>query len=243
MVWHPASGLGVITLSNGTYAGAYQQADDALRLLVHGRGSTSPRPLLAATGDWITTVTDRLALFDPDRPWIDDALMAGNVVLDTPDHERRQRIVEAGERVGAPLPRPPGAPYSRAMAHAAWIVPAERGRYELEILLTPEACPRLQTITVNGVPHAPPDAIDRVRAALDGPSAALLRALGETALVTEPVSTNDAATEFLVGAAATWWKATLTDDGVTFEPHPAAAYPRLTWLARQLRALAPLWPD
>jgi len=238
MAWHPASGLGVVTLSNGTYAGAYQQADDALRLLVRRRGVATPRPRLAVTADWITTVTARLAAFRPDRPWIDAALMADNVALDTSDDERRQRIADAREQVGAPLAGPPSEPYSRAMAHAAWIVPAERGRYEVEILLTPEAVPRLQTVTVTGIGSAPAGSVEQVHRALAGDQAALVRAFGEPVVVSAPVATNADATEFLVEAGPTWWKATLADARVTFEPHPAAAYPRLAWLAQQLRALA-----
>lgn len=233
MVWHPASGLGVVTLSNGTYAGAYTQADDALRLLVRRRGVDAPRPRLAAATGWIGVVTERLVAFDPERPWIDDALMAANVALDTPDDERRRRLAEARQLVGAPVGGTVSEPYSRAMAHAAWIVPAERGRYDVEILLTPEASPRLQTLTVTAVASADPATIGRVRDALAGDAAAQLRTFGEPELITAPVS----ATEFLVAAGPTWWKAVATEAGVQIAPHPAATYVRLTWLARQLRAL------
>lgn len=249
MVWHPATGLGVITLSNGTYAGAYTQADDALRRLVRPRTRT-PRPVYPATYDWVDAVTRRLTAFDPagDAPWVDPETMSPNVALDQPDDERRAALARARQRVGAPLPRdgasgaarPPDV-YSRAMAHAAWVVPAERGRYDIEILLTPEPRPRLQTISVSAVPVADDTTLGRVRSALaDEPAAARVRALGPPELVEHPVSVNDRVTEFLVSAGGAWWKASVTtgDAPVTFELHPAAAYPRLAWLARQLRALA-----
>lgn len=262
MVWHPGTGLGVITLSNGTYAGAYQQADDALRLLVRDRIAT-PQPVLAHTLDWVGPITEKLTAFDPetDQPWVDPEQMSPNVDLDTPDAERRDALARARERVGAPQPSGTADVYSRAMAHAAWVVPAERGRYDVEILLTPEARPRLQTLTVTGVPHAPAGAREQLDLALASPAAARLRAFGDPHVVTQPVSANDQNTEFLVRAGGTWWKAivpahpasdpsdapTLTTGEetagapnagvttrVTFSLHPAAAYPRFTWLARQL---------
>ena len=44
MRWHPASGLGVVVVANGTYAPVYAAARDALQRLVTDAGGAARRP-------------------------------------------------------------------------------------------------------------------------------------------------------------------------------------------------------
>ena len=243
MVWHPATGLGVVTMSNGTYAGAYEQALTATRLLVRAAGRPASAPSLPATRDAVAYATDRVASFDPvttGEPFADPQRFADNVELDVPDEERRGALQQARKVAGEPQPVADPAPlWSRAMAHAGWSVPAERGRYDLELLLSPEETPRLQQLLVRPVADVPAEVLDRAHAALaaDTPETRIMTAFGTPELLPRAVASDGTGTaELLVAAGPTWWKVVLTPEAVTLEAHPTSAYPRLAALAEVLRA-------
>lgn len=237
MLWHPETGLGVVTMSNGTYGGASPTSMEALKLLVRGQARRSPVPPIVAPE--VERVTAHVFGFDleGEGTFADPELFADNVELDVPDAVRRRELAAARETVGAPIGAP-GPPRSEMLAHAAWMVPAERGRYELDVLLSPEATPRWQSVGVTAVPEADPAIVERARAALadETPQATLMRAFGPQSLVEAPVSVGVRSVELLAGAGATWWKVTVPvpDGEVSLTAHETAAYPRLAWLAAQI---------
>ncbi|WP_051218488.1 serine hydrolase domain-containing protein [Nocardioides insulae] len=241
MLWHPATGLGVVTLSNATYAGAYDQAMDALRLLVRGAARGGPAPVVPATLDSVVAASDRLAAHATGAaltPFADPDHFAENVEQDVPDAERHRLLEAAHARAGTVDP-PDATPavWSRAMAHAGWVLPAAEGHYELELLLSPEAHPRIQQLRVTALPTLGAEELLRARTALEAeePVAVLLRAFGPPVLVERPVRVGADGTELLVSAGHTWWQVLLAPGTVTLTPHPTSAYPRLRVLAAALR--------
>ena len=247
MVWHPATGLGVITLSNSTYAGAGVTAMTALRRLVSEetsaggphRFSTVVKGLRPRLDSALETAIERLRTFDPEgaEVFAVPSLFADNVELDAPDVNRRAQIVQARAKVGLPLAGAPYGYFGRSMGVALAVVPAEKGRYDIEVMLSPEAEPRIQTLRINAVPDANEGVVACARAALeeDSPIIAALRAFGEPELITTPLSGDGSAkAEFLVAAGATYWKVAVGKT-TAVTALPTSDYPRLTYLASALR--------
>ncbi len=247
MVWHPSTGLGVITLSNGTYAGAYPTAMTALRRLVSEeastggphRFSTAVKGLRPRLDSALESAIDRLRTFDPEgaEVFAVPSLFADNVELDAPDTNRRAQIVQARAKVGLPLAGAPYGYFGRNMGVALAVVPAEKGRYDIEVMLSPEAEPRIQTLRVNAVPDANEGVVACARAALeeDSPLIAAMRAFGEPELITTPLSGDGSSkADFLVVAGATYWKIAVAKT-TTVTALPTSDYPRLTYLASALR--------
>ncbi|TQL67715.1 CubicO group peptidase (beta-lactamase class C family) [Nocardioides albertanoniae] len=247
MLWHPATGLGVITLSNSTYAGAAPTAANALRRLVAEetaaggphRFSTVVKGLRPRLDSALEAAIERLRTFDPEggEVFATPSLFADNVELDAPDVHRRTQISQARAKVGLPLGGAPYGYFSRSMGVALAVVPAEKGRYDLEVMLSPEAEPRIQTLRVSAVPDADEGMVACARAALedDSPVIAALRAFGEPELITTPLSCDGSSkADFLVVAGATYWKVAVASSAVV-TALPSADHPRLTYLASALR--------
>lgn len=248
MVWHPATGLGVITLSNSTYAGGYPTAMTALRSLVSeklaGNGpqrfSTVVKGLRPRLDSALEAAVERLRTFDPSGAEVFalPSLFADNVELDAPDAGRRVQITQARAKVGLPLGGAPYGYFSRAMGAALAAVPAEKGRYDIEVMLSPEAEPRIQTLRVNAVPDAHGGLVAAARAALEesSPVIAALRAFGQPELITTPLSGDGSSkADFLVVAGTTYWKIAVAKT-TTVTALPTSDYPRLTYLASALRS-------
>lgn len=247
MVWHPASGLGVITLSNSTYAGASPTAMTALRSLVAAelagegphRFSTVVRGLRPRLDSALEAAVERLRTFDPAgaETFALPSLFADNVELDAPDAARRVQITQARAKVGLPLGGAPYGYFSRGMGVALAVVPAEKGRYDLEVMLSPEAEPRIQTLRINAVPDAHGGLVAAARAALEENSSviAAMRAFGEPELITTPLSGDGSSkADFLVVAGTTYWKIAVAK-AATVTAFPTADHPRLAYLASALR--------
>lgn len=233
MRWHPETGLGVIVLANGTYAGASvlaarlmeevlraAAAEDGAWPAVHG-------PAPAPGAPWPETLRAQEAVTRLLTRWDDgvaEDLFAENVALDEPLDRRRTKIARMWERLGAPRgvspdpgPSGPGshdpgshdpatvdpatldpgtqAPGASAPgtqdgnqdrgtqdrgtqdhvaprpaefdspAHCRWWLRGERGETQVEILLTPENPPRVQSLTLT-VPPAADSALWRQTQAL-----------------------------------------------------------------------------
>jgi CubicO group peptidase (beta-lactamase class C family) len=167
MRWHPASGLGVIVLGNSTYAAAGRIGSRILDVLLAGRPGgrgpgASPAP---ASGSMVAATAAARA--DVDRlitDW-DDALaarlFADNVDADEPLSRRRTAIERLITEYGPLIPDPDEPVASNSPAHCVWWLSGAGGRVRVEIRLTPQSPPLVQTLTVAGVPHPSP----RVRAA------------------------------------------------------------------------------
>ncbi len=151
MRWHAATGIGVVVLENARYSGATVPAAKALELVLDQVGSPDAVPDL-----WPETRAARETVERLLRRWDEaaaGALLAENVALDETIERRRATIDDLTARVGlaadAPvLPLEQAAPVNRTRAHVAWTVPGATGALRVEIRLTPERHPRVQTLAV-----------------------------------------------------------------------------------------------
>lgn len=162
MRWHPETQLGVITLTNATYAAPATVATEVLDLLidaVHRPVSIAPWPDTSAAAARIEALV-RSVDAEPDHATA-DALFAENVDLDRPRDERFAgwraisaevgavgAVGEVGEvgAVGAPSPAESDGP-----AHARWHVDAASGRRTVAIRLSPQLETRVQTVEVGAI--------------------------------------------------------------------------------------------
>ncbi|HUG30130.1 MAG TPA: serine hydrolase, partial [Candidatus Limnocylindria bacterium] len=170
MGWHPASGLGVIVLTNHRYGAATLLARDLLGELVR----TAAAPIRRIRPNAATEAA-RAAVEGLIDRW-DDALAEGlfamNVELDEPLASRKAFVAELRERHGD-LRRDEAEPVeSLTPFHAIWWLAGDRGRVRVEVLLSPELSPRVQTFAVTSVPESPTvlaAAADRIVAAMQPP--------------------------------------------------------------------------
>jgi hypothetical protein len=79
-----------------------------------------------------------------------------NVELDEPIASRKEVIARIRERHGRLIPDTAGPAQSSTPFHHVWWLTGERGgRVRIEILLTPEAAPKLQTLAITSIPEPP----------------------------------------------------------------------------------------
>jgi CubicO group peptidase (beta-lactamase class C family) len=168
MRWHPASGLGVVALTNHRYGPAGQLAKDALSELLTADAAPTRR-----TRPNAATVAARAAVEELIAAWNDDRaaeLFAMNVDLDEPLVERRAFLDTLRERHGELTPDRTVPSESVTPFHQVWWLNGSKGgRVKLEILLSPELPPRVQTFGVTSVPEPAPalrTAAERIVAAL-----------------------------------------------------------------------------
>jgi CubicO group peptidase (beta-lactamase class C family) len=154
MRWHPASGLGVIVFGNARYAPVSLPARDALRALVRAEAAPVRR-----IRPWPATAAARGAVERLLATW-DDALaqdlFSMNVELDEPLGVRRAAFERLAAVHGRLVADPAEPTESDSPAHLAWWLAGERGRVRVEIRLSPEPSPRVQTLEVRSVPEPPP---------------------------------------------------------------------------------------
>ena len=162
MRWHHGSGLGVIALTNHRYGPGVPLARDILNELL--RLDAAPvrrvRPN-RATEDARAAVEALIVDWDEARA---AELFAMNVELDEPIADRRAFLERIRERHGS-LRRDESEPLeSLTPFHLAWWMTGTRGgRVRIEILLSPELPPKVQTFAVTSVPEPPA----RLRAAAE----------------------------------------------------------------------------
>jgi len=153
MRWHAPSGLGVVVLANGRYANAGLLAADLIHALLRADAAPSRR---VRANDATTAARERVeALL---RRWDDRAaadLFAMNVELDEPIERRRAAVERLAQVHGRLEADPSETPVSQSPFHLEWWLRGERGRVKVEIQLTPELPPRVQTFTVRSVPEPP----------------------------------------------------------------------------------------
>jgi hypothetical protein len=117
-------------------------------------------PAPAPGGPWPETLSAQQVVTGLLTHWDDEVaeqLFADNVALDQPLDRRRERIGQMWERLGAPRPRTQTAPRPAEFdspAHCRWWLHGEHGDTQVEILLTPENPPRVQSLTVTVPPAA-----------------------------------------------------------------------------------------
>lgn len=203
MRWHPASGLGVIVLSNGCSGGAVQAGTGMLRGLII-RAGISVRRLrsnsgCAAAADVIDRVLDG---------WNDSALdgvVGSNFDADIPRPARRRAIAAALAVSGALNPGRQRVTGDTA-SHLVWWREGAKGWLRIEIDLTPQRPQKLQSLDVRAV-HRPSAALlaaaRRLEAALstDHPQWPVVRGAGGTVSDEPPPRTAKLA--FALDGAAT----------------------------------------
>lgn len=153
MVWHPASGLGIVGLANARYAGPYRMTRVALAALLTELDAPARVVRPAASAAAARASVD--ALLDS---WDDDvasALFAPNVDGDLPRRRRASDVRAAVEAVGG-LAGPAYDITAQTASRLVWWRPGARGRVRVELWLTPERPQRVQLLDVRGVPD--PDA-------------------------------------------------------------------------------------
>jgi CubicO group peptidase (beta-lactamase class C family) len=209
MRWHPASGLGVVALGNGTYAPAFALTerilDALLRAELDARTSIAPgRRAPAEPGAWPET---EAAAADVERlvhAWDDEAaarLFAPNVDLDEPLALRRARIEQIRARLGPLEPDPAAGVEHTSPAHRAWWLRGPGGRLRLEIRMTPQRPPLVQSLGLLPVPEPSEDlrrAVTVLRWSLNSTMAAVPPLLAFTDDV------DRAALQRLLQAGAAW---------------------------------------
>lgn len=168
MRWHHPSGLGVVALTNHRYGPGVPLARDILNELL--RTEFAPLRRIRpnrATDAAATAVEALMADWDEARA---AELFAMNVELDEPIAERRATLERIRERHGQLVadesePIESQSPYHRIW----WLTGARGGRVRIEILLSPELPPKVQTFAVTSVPEPPAAlriAAERIVAAL-----------------------------------------------------------------------------
>lgn len=154
MAWHPATGLGVIGLGNVRYAPVRPLVAEMVEMLVQAEVASRRRVVPAPVVERFRGVAERLL-----AGWDDaaaDASFAMNMDLDEPRELRRAAVQRVAVDLG-PFRRDDRVPASAdSPVHLRWWLRGERGRAELELLVTPEPEPRIQTFRVTGVADPEP---------------------------------------------------------------------------------------
>ena len=171
MRWHPATGLGVIALGNGTYAPMSVLAGLVLEALLPRPASyhvalspadpdspsaPSATPVPPAGAPWPETLAAASEVSRLLANWDDaaaDALFSENVALDAPYQERRRALELIRQRIGDFRADDTRTPESVTPAHRRWWLTGPRGTVQAQILLNPERPPRVQSLAL-AVPPA-----------------------------------------------------------------------------------------
>jgi CubicO group peptidase (beta-lactamase class C family) len=143
MRWHPATGTGVIAFGNGTYARMGTLTGLILSAVVRDRPASTPWPATVTARDAVTSL---LINWDDD---IADRLFTPNVAQDMPYPERRGVLDRVRARIGdfgadTAYPAQHDTP-----AHCRWRLTGEHGTVQVQILLTPERQPRVQSVSLS----------------------------------------------------------------------------------------------
>ena len=151
MRWQPASGLGVIVVGNHRYAPATLLAREITRSLLAADVVPVRRvqPSAAFAGPR-TALEGLLATWDED---VAGRLFAMNVELDRPLALRRAELERVRAAHGPLHPDPELPAESESPVYETWWLADEwGGRVKLEVSLSPEHPPRVQTFEIKSVP-------------------------------------------------------------------------------------------
>jgi CubicO group peptidase (beta-lactamase class C family) len=149
MAWHPASGIGVIGLGNLRYAPMSGIAGDVLRSLVQADGVRARRATPTPVVERYREVAEGLL-----ASWDDaaaDAAFAMNMDLDEPRERRRAAVERIAADLGPFRPDPARPVGCTSPAHAGWWLRGARGWARLDLLVSPEPTPRIQSLQVTAI--------------------------------------------------------------------------------------------
>ena len=209
MRWHPASGSASSRWATGRYAPAFALTerilDALLRAELDARTSIAPgHRAPAEPGAWPETEAAAADVEGLVHAWDDEAaarLFAPNVDLDEPLALRRARIEQIRTRLGPLEPDPAAGVEHTSPAHRAWWLRGPGGRLRLEIRMTPQRPPLVQSLGLLPVPEPSEDlrrAVTVLRWSLNSTMAAVPPLLGFTDDV------DRAALQRLLQAGAAW---------------------------------------
>ncbi|MFM7599420.1 MAG: serine hydrolase domain-containing protein [Actinomycetota bacterium] len=150
MRWHPDTRWGIVALGNRTYANMRKVCADVLAEIVD-EGAHAARRTREAEALW--PITERgMGVAETLLGAWDDALVdqhgAMNLDLDQPRDERRRAWQRLTTERG-PFEPVSDTLTSRSPAHARWRMRGESGDVWLEVLMTPEREPRIQTLAAS----------------------------------------------------------------------------------------------
>jgi CubicO group peptidase (beta-lactamase class C family) len=182
MRWHPATGIGVIVLANGTYAGAWALSSE-LHAALLAEAATTERaapgclmtgPVPERAGPWPETLAARDSVNALLQDWDDQSarnLFAANVGLDQPIAERRADIATLRERIG-PFARNEARPAEcDTPASCRWWLTGPGGTVAVQIQLAPLRRPLVQQLSL-AIPPDPESTLARALGLLTGALAA-----------------------------------------------------------------------
>lgn len=149
MRWHPDTGLGIVALSNRTYAAPVALCERLFAARVSGATPRHPisEQLWSRTREAMDVAEQLLQSWDDT---LADEWFAHNLDLDTPRSERRDTFEALGRRAGE-FTRSPETLQSRSAAHARWSVVGNAGSLWVEVLMSPDPTPRIQHLNVTEV--------------------------------------------------------------------------------------------
>jgi CubicO group peptidase (beta-lactamase class C family) len=144
MMWLPDHGVGIVTLTNGTYVGGSGLAYEAFTLL-EDSGALEPRQPQPAPA-LVRAAADAAALVDA---WSDEratALAAENLFLDEPLALRRKAIVALREPMGVCRP---GRLTPENPLRGKQRLDCDNGFIDIELTLAPTQPPRVQHLAAS----------------------------------------------------------------------------------------------
>lgn len=148
MRWSQTSGLGVLAFENATGSRVPTAVTEVLDTLLLNR---RPSPLDTLLPEARAAQDAATALI---HDWSDaaaDQLFSENVALDESYDRRRSAIADAVTSIGGldtSAPPRPQDETSSSPSQLVWFVPGHAGRLRVELQLTPEKPPRVQTLQV-----------------------------------------------------------------------------------------------
>jgi CubicO group peptidase (beta-lactamase class C family) len=175
MRWHPATGLGVVVLANGTYASAGALAGELLTALLASAATPAREsacrasgPVPAPGGPWPETLAARDAVNGLLQNWNGEVarrLFAPNVDLDQPLAQRHADSDTLRERIGSFRPDPDRPTECDSPAHCRWWLSGRDATVAVQIRLAPLRQPLVQELIVT-IPPAPGSPLARTLAEL-----------------------------------------------------------------------------
>jgi hypothetical protein len=151
MRWHPASGLGVVAVGNSRYANVFMPAREALRAAIRAEPGRT-----RGIAPWPVTEAARRDLERLLEAWDEDLaarLFSTNVDLDEPIERRRATLEKLRGIHGRLVPDDSEPARGDSPAHLEWWMVGEHGCVKIEILMSPEPQPKVQTFDVTSVPE------------------------------------------------------------------------------------------
>lgn len=157
MRWSLEHRFGLIAFENATYSRVSEVTTEAFDglLAAREREAAAAATGLSALLLWPETraaqrsVTDILTAADALAEPLDTALFSENVELDQGLDRRRSALRLAVADIGGlDADAVPAAETSEGPAHLVWFLPGRSGRLRVEIRMTPEATPRVQTLLI-----------------------------------------------------------------------------------------------